>query len=254
MTVRIVVATHKPCEMPSDPMYLPLQVGAAGKTSIGFPRDDTGENISLKNANYCELTGLYWAWKHLDDDYIGLVHYRRLFSLHPGVHKASAALSFSEAERLLTSVPVILPKKRFYVIETMRSHYLHSHRAEGLSVLEEVLRESSAEYAEAFNRVMAGRSGHMFNMCIMRKDIFRHYCSWLFPILEETERRLDLSGYSASEARVFGYLSEFLIDVFFSVNPVPYREIPVLYTEPQKRFRKGLRFLRRKFFPSREIR
>ena len=85
-TVKIVVATHKKYEMPKDGMYLPLHVGAEGKKDsngnaldLGYQKDNTGENISKKNASYCELTGLYWAWKNLKDDYIGLEHYRRHF-------------------------------------------------------------------------------------------------------------------------------------------------------------------------------
>ena len=80
MNIRIIVAAHKPYQMPKDDIYLPLHVGHAGKPDIGFQGDDTGENISTKNANYCELTGLYWAWKNLDADYIGLAHYRRYFA------------------------------------------------------------------------------------------------------------------------------------------------------------------------------
>ena len=85
-TVKIIVATHKKYEMPQDAMYLPLHVGAEGKTDqngnpldLGYQKDNTGENISNKNAAYCELTGLYWAWKNLDTDYTGLAHYRRHF-------------------------------------------------------------------------------------------------------------------------------------------------------------------------------
>ena len=78
--VKIIVATHKPYKMPDDEMYLPVHVGAAGKDSIGYQRDDEGENISSKNPYFCELTGLYWAWKNLNADYIGLAHYRRHFS------------------------------------------------------------------------------------------------------------------------------------------------------------------------------
>ena len=64
-TVKIIVATHKKYEMPQDAMYLPLHVGAEGKTDqngnpldLGYQKDNTGENISNKNAAYCELTGL----------------------------------------------------------------------------------------------------------------------------------------------------------------------------------------------------
>lgn len=57
--------------MPKDEMYLPLHVGAEGKfdasgkpLDLGYTKDNTGENISEKNSYFCELTGLYWAWKN----------------------------------------------------------------------------------------------------------------------------------------------------------------------------------------------
>ena len=81
MKIRIIVATHKPYRMPENSLYLPLLVGAENnKPTWTGRRDNEGENISAKNPHYCELTGLYWAWKNLDTDYVGLVHYRRHFS------------------------------------------------------------------------------------------------------------------------------------------------------------------------------
>ena len=78
--VKIIVASHKEYQMPADAMYIPVQVGAAGKEHLqsdkqNYVRDDTGENISELNPFFCELTGLYWAWKNLEADYMGLVHY-----------------------------------------------------------------------------------------------------------------------------------------------------------------------------------
>ena len=79
MDIRIIVATHKTYWMPRDPVYLPLQVGAAGKEKLGFQTDAEGDNISRYNPYYCELTGLYWAWKNLSCDVVGSCHYRRYF-------------------------------------------------------------------------------------------------------------------------------------------------------------------------------
>ena len=72
--IKIIVATHKKYQMPEDQMYFPVQVGAEGKTKIEeYTQDNTGNNISLKNPYFCELTGLYWAWKNLEAENIGLV-------------------------------------------------------------------------------------------------------------------------------------------------------------------------------------
>lgn len=77
MDIKVIVATHKQYRMPSDNCYMPLHVGKQGKVDLGYLGDDSGDSISEKNGHYCELTGLYWAWKNLKSDYIGLVHYRR---------------------------------------------------------------------------------------------------------------------------------------------------------------------------------
>ena len=69
-SIKIIVATHKEYQMPNDELYLPLHVGAYGKESIGYKRDDEGDNISSKNPKFCELTGLYYAWKNVSADYI----------------------------------------------------------------------------------------------------------------------------------------------------------------------------------------
>ena len=78
--IKILVAAHKLYWMPNDSVYMPIHVGREGKADLGYVGDNTGDNISAKNPNYCELTALYWAWKNLEADYVGLVHYRRYFT------------------------------------------------------------------------------------------------------------------------------------------------------------------------------
>ena len=80
MKIRIYTMTHRPFHVPSDPMYQPLQVGRATHEDLGYPGDDTGDNISALNCFYSELTGVYWIWKNVHDaEYVGLCHYRRFF-------------------------------------------------------------------------------------------------------------------------------------------------------------------------------
>ena len=53
LSIKIIIATHKPYEMPKDEVYLPVQVGSVEKNSIGYQRDDEGENISELNPYFC---------------------------------------------------------------------------------------------------------------------------------------------------------------------------------------------------------
>ena len=237
----IIVAAHKPYRMPQDACYLPLQVGAAGKPDIGFQRDDEGENISARNANWCELTGLYWAWRNLKADAVGLVHYRRHFK---GAHGIATG---AEIAALLEKTDVILPRKRNYFIETTRSQYVHAHHAEDLDLTRTILAERHPEYVKAFDAAMASTKGHRFNMFVMRRPQFDAYCTWLFDVLLELEKRLDISSYSPYDARVFGFVAERLLDVWIMTNGIRFAELPVLHLESQHWPRKVVNFLRRKF-------
>jgi hypothetical protein len=68
MDQRIYICTHKPFTPPSDSLYIPLQVGKAISDDYGYIGDDTGDNISELNRNWCELTGYYWLWKNISCD------------------------------------------------------------------------------------------------------------------------------------------------------------------------------------------
>ncbi len=246
-TIAIIVATQNRCRMPEEKIYIPLQVGAEGAPNIGFLRDDTGENISRKNANYCELTGLYWAWKNLDAGYLGLVQYKRYFAAGKGPDKWKRLATQEDLEKILDETDVILPRKRNYFIETTYSQYAHAHHAVDLDVTRRILSEKYPDYIPAFDCDMKKTAGHKFNMFIMRKDILDAYCEWLFSVLFELEKRLDISGYSPYNARVFGFVAERLLDVFIDTNKIPYKEMPVVTMERQNWIVKGGMFLLRKF-------
>lgn len=248
--IEILVATHKPYRMPEDGAYLPVQVGAVGKPPVpGCVADDAGDSISARNPNFCELTGLYWAWKNrwraaspdADPVWVGLVHYRRHFRGKRGIATGD------EIRAALEGIDAILPKKRNYFIETNRSQYVHAHHAEDLDETRRILEERHPAYVAAFDKSMELRSGHRFNMFVMRKGLADRYCEWLFGILFELERRLDISSYSAYDARVFGFVAERLFDVWLDTERVSFRELPVMNLESQHWPRKIVNFLKRKF-------
>lgn len=247
--IAIMVAAHKPYWMPEDQsMYLPLQVGAAGQGSIGCQRDDQGENISDKNQTFCELTGQYWAWKNIDADFYGLCHYRRYFGTRDfWKTKKARILMRPKVLKLLEKSDLILPKKRHYWIETNQSQYEHAHHATDLTTTKQIIQECFPEYLPSWEKVMSSRSGHRFNMYVMRRDLFFAYSQWLFSILFILERRLDISKYKLNDKRVFGFVAERLLDVWVVHHQIRYVECSVINLESQKWGKKIVSFIRRKF-------
>lgn len=248
MKTKVIIAAHKKYEMPKDPMYLPVQVGSFGRDSLGYQRDDQGDNISEKNPYYCELTGLYWAWKNLDCDYLGLAHYRRHFK---GSSLPLGVLSQCEVEQLLQKTDCILPTKQHYIIETIYSHYEHTHYEEDIMETRKVIEEIYPQYLDSFDRHMKNRSSHMFNMFIMKKELVDGYCTFLFDVLAELEKRIDVTKYDKFQARVFGRIGEILLDIWLDHNHISYIEVPVVYMERINWIRKCSAFLQAKFFHKR---
>lgn len=269
--IQILVAAHKPYAMPHSDLYLPIQVGKKlSKTQIGdFIGDDTGDNISTKNPIFCELTALYWAWKNLDSEYVGLAHYRRHFKNPKGhkgndvtisadvqdietttkaIPKLQKTLSKTAAKGLLQSADVILPKKRNYYIENLHDHYCKTMNPEPLEKTRGVIAKQCPEYLIEFDLLKHRRSAHMFNMFIMKKDVFGKYCAWLFPILFELEKQVNNNDWSDFQKRYVGRVSELLLDIWINTNHIPYKEIPVVHIETVDWLKKGTGFLKAKFF------
>lgn len=250
--IKIMIATHKKYEMPKDKVYLPVQVGKEGKKDLGYQPDNEGANISLKNPYFCELTGLYWGWKNLDADYVGLSHYRRHFSLEKRLPKnikgrIESVLKEEEVKKILQKTDIILPKKRNYYIENLYSHYKHTMYIKPLEETRKILEEKSPKYLKEFDKLHKRTSAHMFNMFVMKKEILNEYCTWLFDILFELEKRIDVTRYDDFHARFFGRISELLLDVWIHTNHLSYEEVKVIDIEKVNWLKKGTAFLMAKF-------
>lgn len=221
--IRIVVATHKKYEMPKDDMYIPLQVGAAGKFNkngtlldLGYIRDDSGDNISYRNSNFGTQTGLYWIWKNIDADYKGLVHYRRHFvGTNPNKKDMiGSVITYDEIVPMLDKYKIFVPRKRRYYIESLYSHYAHTHDEKHFQIVEKIIQQDCPDYLKAYKKVLNRSWGYMFNMMILQRELMDDYCSWLFKILFQVFERVDTTNMSEFDSRFCGRISEILFDVW----------------------------------------
>ena len=148
---------------------------------------------------------------------------------------------------LLKNNDVILPKKRKYVIENLYDHYAHTMFIEPLDEAGKIIKEKYPEYTAEFEKLHKRTSAHMFNMFIMKKDIFDDYCNWLFDILFELEKRIGQIEYDSFHSRFYGRVSELLLDVYLRTNNISYVETNFIYMEKINKIKKVISFLNAKF-------
>lgn len=248
--VSILVITHKNYDFPQTNIYQPLWVGKKSDQFFSsFLSDNTGEHISEKNSLFCELTGLYWAWKNdffHNADYVGLVHYRRYFRGNGEKLKGKSILSEENVTELLKGYDCILPKKRNYFIESIYSHYKHAHHIQDLDATREILAEDYPEYIESFDKIMSGKTLHLYNMFVMKKADVDQYCAWLFDILFKLEEKIDISTYDNYQKRVFGFIAERLFNVWIEHHKFKIKEVPVVNLEGENLVKKAIGLINRK--------
>lgn len=264
MKTRIAVATHMPYKKNNDELYLHIMAGSAGMSeaeTAGYVRDDSGDNISERNPDFCELTALYWMWKNYDADNIGLCHYRRYFA---GRHRTgrtgilrmfrnnsdaiSDAIRSEEASELMARYEVILPRPRRYRIESSYLHFAHAHGAYALDETRRIIAERHPEYIDAYDRAMKRTSGHRFNMLIMRRDLLDRYCEWLFDTLFELEKRISEGApeNKVDSSRLYGHVAERLLDVWLEKEGCDYLELPYIFDGNEHLARKAAAMVMRK--------
>ncbi len=246
--VGIYVVTHKKYTFPNLEIYTPLHVGRRGKQTLGYAGDDTGENISHKNTEFCELTGIYWAWKNAvkDNDYIGFVHYRRYFKGQHFLFNGKKILTESEILDVFKTSDIILPVKRKYYIETVYNHYKNAHFEQDLIKTKNIVANLYPDYLDSFDKVMQGNSLYLCNMFIMKKEHFDNYMRWLFSILDELEMSINVKSYDFYQNRVFGFIGERLFNVWVTQSNLKKKEIKVVNLEGEEYIKKAVGLLKRK--------
>lgn len=234
--IAIGVCHHKDGPFLQDEIFMPIHVGAANSKfrKDEWYRDDSGENISEKNGSFCELTALYWLWKNVDAEFYGLMHYRRFLNFNIGDHGSYSYIDLEKAKNIhgwnlgrfereiarfdiLTSPywnvhPVGQPNN----IMTNREFYARDHFVKDLDVIIDIIRDDNPEIYKSVIEHIYGTTCNFANLAIMNKDIFHRYCDWLFRILFEAEKRVDISDYDKYQKRIWGFIAERLLGGFIN--------------------------------------
>lgn len=226
MKISIYIMAHKKFDVPEITGYVPLQVGAALHEDLGYVRDDGGENISSKNPNYSELTGMYYVWKNdKDSDIAGLVHYRRYFIDNDG----KSILTAPHIEEFLKDYDIIVPD-RSVLDKTVKEHYVNIHHAGDLDAVRDAIIKERPAFLDSFDEAMNLKYAYICNMLIAPKKIFDAYCDFLFPVLFEAEKHIDISSYDNYQKRIYGFISERMLNVFILHENLRVKEINVAVT------------------------
>ena len=143
---------------------------------------------------------------------MGICHYRRFL-----VNDAGRLFSEQEIESLLSRYDLITTKTL-----TMRYPYYdgfsHNHNLQDLQVAMDVIKAMYPSYYPMLNKMVHKRETWFGNIMICKKSLYDEYCNWLFPIFFEMEKHIDVESYDDYHKRVYGFISEFLLYVFATVN------------------------------------
>lgn len=184
-----------------------IQVGSAlTEKDIACLKDNMGDNISLRNQDYCEMTAAYWIWKHdIEHDYVGLNHYRRRFDMD----EALLSQILSEDYDVVYALPQ-LTDGGMYAEFVKRNNFIS---VQDWEIARNAIREVYPadlkiwdEFAEALYLLPC-------NLSIMKKEIWCDYCKWMFDILFKVDSYYADKGIQPNN-RYLGYIAECLSTVY----------------------------------------
>ena len=246
MSVKIFVVHHKVSNVFRNSVFEPIQTGADFTgIDLGFLKDNTGDNIAVKNPFWGELTAWYWVLKnwlpvHPEVTSVGFCHYRRVLDItsrakagkNPfkpiswkGFEKKfqSQAYSAELFEQMTHEYDVFLPGKDSLM--SFRHNFIGNVYDQFVAVHPESVLDKCVDFAikrelasPAQVRMVLGSSG--FHSClnfILRRDLFESLSNWMFQLLAcvdvNSYKNLDLSY---NEIRAPAFVAERFFDIWLS--------------------------------------
>lgn len=257
--LKICVGYHKPSFLLQGDCFVPMWGGKAvagqvSKDGKGLQEteyqwmkehcigDDTGDNISAKNRNYCEATYIYWMWKNYkklgNPEYIGFLQYRRHFVLNDEYYKEHYEgnihnLIIEDEFSLDHQYKIGLIEKNllnvinsydgiFCVNNTGETvyHYKQNHHSQDIKYWDkalEIIKKDWPQYADAAREYNNGTWHAWSNCFIMKREDFLEYCPFLFDVLAKIDKfaEPEYNNMTPEQMRVPAYVSETLLGVFY---------------------------------------
>lgn len=186
-----------------QPFETAIQAGAAlTKERIASFADNTRENISEKNRQYCEMSAVYWVWKNTNHEWTGIEHYRRHLLVKPNM--------------LNSRVDVILPLPYICYPHTM-AQFRRFVSEDILQALLQALKVLHPKEYGRYHEILYGSYQYTYNLICARQEVFHDYCRWFFRITEFLESRSDEVSEIKS-TRALSYVAEVLTNLYFMYN------------------------------------
>lgn len=254
-SIKLLICYHKKAPLFKDDILTPIHVGRVNaekrldhgsenykwlkENMIG---DDTGDNISDLNDSYNEMTALYWAWKNYDKlgnpDYIGLMHYRRHFVLNEG-KKVVYNIQHFDPDTYFDIIGYSAEKMTEFVegcdfvthighVQNVYRHFIENQRKTDIDTVNEIVLEKYPEYKEIMEEYYSGDDSNFCNMNIFSRDLFFKYCEWIFDILGEFEKRVDINEkrFFVSERLTGLYMAKLMKD-----DSLKYKVVPISFID-----------------------
>lgn len=168
-----------------------------------------GDNIDSLNPWYCELTGLYYLWKHVDDQIVGLEHYRRYFCSN-----TNKLLSEHEISNILTTSDIICVKSQYSKRVPVKTWLIRNRKMHDVLKFLTFAKVYVGEeyYNNCWN--MLNSDWHCLgNMFVAKKELIDEYCEFIFDVTN-TYRLAEKFYNRELPKRILGYFTEFLFGAY----------------------------------------
>ena len=214
--IKILVSYHDEHQILKSDILVPIQTGRAltQKRFVGMIGDDTGDNISVKNPYYAEISAQYWAWKNYEKlgnpDYIGFMHYRRHFILDETKYKKQYRSKEENAYIEMTDDDILREVSQYDCICAQDTDFSkigiantvedYMKRVPGstkndLDIFFNLIEKEYPMYTAYVAELKQSPHKILCNMFIMRKDLFEQYNLFLFDVLSKLEKRINPERY-----------------------------------------------------------